>query len=238
MIVMSGPSFFLKELQRTNDDFTTGIVNIPLDTPAFVYFVVDVPEEKFWAQELLSYQGIEYEYLPKKKHNIIISKNVVHRDYIKHMKDMNTHELTIKTKVVDRYLFFELDNKDPQQIDTVLAVYKMNNIPVYYHETMRGYHFMSVKPIREELYHKLLSQIKPLNVLCPHVTLRIKPNKWVGEREVFKSGHVWESPHIEDIPFNEATRELARWMEFQHIGLIKKKYFVVHYRQTGELANL
>lgn len=235
---MSSPPLF--SLQRTNEDFTTGIVNTPVDTPAIVYFIVRSKEDRFKAQEALTFYKAPHHVEVKKKGDIVITDGPISRDYINNLKAKFANEpsLQIKTKVVDRYLFFELDSKDPQMLETVLNVYRANKIPVYYHETMRGYHFLSVKPIPEATYHFLLASLKPLNMACPHVTLRIKPNKWVGEREIFKRGNTWESPELEDIPHNQRVRQLARWIELQHIGLIKKYYFVVHYRQTGELANL
>lgn len=231
---MSTPPIFL---QRTREDFTTGIVNIPQDTPAILFVRVRSPEEKFKAQEIFEYYKAPYQTITKKKGDIVITKDVMQRDYIKTIK-RNNPDLEIKTKNVYRYLFFELDTKDQQAINQVLSVYKLQKLPVYYHETMRGYHFLSIKPMIEGAYHFLLSSIKHLNMDCPHVTLRIKPNKWEGESEIFKRGYVWESPEIDDIAFNRHTRLLARWLEFQHIGLIKKNYFVVHYRMTGELGNL
>lgn len=129
-----------------------------------------------------------------------------------------------------RYLFFELDSLDEKQLREVLSVYFFNDLPVLYHRTMRGYHFISIKPISNELHAKLISSIKHLNTECPHVTIRIKPNKWKNEDEVFKRSSVQIGiPSGLDDPYLKKTIELQTWMTRQHIGLIKKHYKVVNY---------
>jgi len=126
-----------------------------------------------------------------------------------------------------RYLFFELDSLDEVDFGIIYEAYFKNRLPFYVHRTMRGYHFLSVKPIAKELHAKIMKSIKPLNPDCPHITIRIKPNKWIGEREVFKVDAVLSI--TTEAYYTEKTYQLKKWMERQFIGLIRKNYKVVNY---------
>jgi len=46
-----------------------------------------------------------------------------------------------------RYLFWEIDTIDRVTELKVLNVYFNLGLPVYYHRSMNGFHFLSVKPI-------------------------------------------------------------------------------------------
>lgn len=182
-----------EQLTRTIDDFTTGIVNLP----------------------------------------ILLDNNTN-----KPIMEYNQDKKRFKYKVIQdmRYPFFELDTKDEKPLYKVLDAYAHLDIPVYVHETMRGYHFLSLHKLHKIEYAEWIRPLMKLNPKCPMVTLRIKPNKWIGEKEVFRKGNIIHSEH-DDFLLDE-TRQLKMWIERQHIGLLQCKYYIVKYRMTGEAGNL
>lgn len=148
-----------------------------------------------------------------------------------------------KTDGSYRYLFFELDNDDffkqynpnmtfLEAFEKVKDVYVKHGIPVFIHQTMRGFHFLSVQPLTKLLYYELMKPIKSLNPKCPHVTLRIKPNKWVGERKV------WNESSIIGTTFNKELADLRENMKREYYDKIKMNYRVVTYRQAGARGDL
>lgn len=86
-----------------------------------------------------------------------------------------------------RYCFFELDS--PVSLDIVSRVmesYKDLDVPLYMHTTgtvdFVGWHFVSDKLIHKDRYADWFKSIHHHNPECPMMTLRITPNKWVGEK--------------------------------------------------------
>lgn len=229
-----------ESFQRTADIWTTGIVNIPLNVPAVLIFSPETQQEADNITNLLKSFNISFSQTKTRKKLIIKTVNEVSVQGIKliahemHIQSKNNSKTfpKMKRQTKMRYLYFELDTLEEDAINQVLEIYKFANLPVYYHRTMRGMHFLSIKPINENLWLFWLSKIKHLNPACPHVTLRIKPNKWVGEKDIWLQG--WEYN-----PMNHGdTHKLKKIIENQDIPLLESKYFVVHYVQNGEAGNL
>lgn len=225
----------MNELIRTNEEFTSGIVNVPQNTPAQLFFICLTDNELAHAKAQFNIVGVPFDVEPKRKRTIVISKDVLNNSIVQMIIE-NNRELRqkkqLKRRTTFRYVFFELDTLDEAQLKYVLQVYKDYQLPVYYHRSMRGYHFLSVKPIIENLYHEAMLRLKPLNMACPHVTIRIRANKWVNEKDVFKIGNIQMQALHSD------TLRLKQWIENQDFYHLKKHYLVVNYRQTGEAGNL
>lgn len=86
-----------------------------------------------------------------------------------------------------RYCFFELDS--PVSLDIVSRImesYGDLDVPLYMHTTgtsdYMGWHFVSDKLVHKDIYSKWFKSIHNYNLECPMMTLRITPNKWVGEK--------------------------------------------------------
>lgn len=234
---MSSPFFSDLQTQpvRTNEEFTSGIVNVPQNTPAKLYFICLNDAHIRRARLTFAKENITYDELPKRKKIIIESRAVLDNKTIQRIIEDNfdlRKEKLLKRKTEFRYVFFELDSLATDELNYVLQTYKAFELPVYYHRTMRGWHFLSVKPIEENSYHACMNLIKHLNTACPHITLRIRPNKWVGEMQIFKVGNIQMQALHSD------TVRLKQWLELQDYYRLKKQYMIVNYRQTGELANL
>lgn len=133
----------------------------------------------------------------------------------------NNGRLVPKGDPTRRYLFFELDIKDKQTFDYVISVYQSNGLSVYWRESGKGYHFISLDPLPVDKWKLLVSILRPYNLNYPPITIRIKPNKYVNEAELWKNYDVYG---------NDSNLKLfATWVRQQRLGLIAKYYFVVRY---------
>lgn len=148
------------------------------------------------------------------------------------MMESRTGKIVPKLDSSSRYLFFEIDELNQSSFDEVMNLYKEFHLPVYVHRSMRGFHFLSVQPIAKELYQNLIKRIKHLNPKCPHVTIRIEPNKWQGEK------HVWCDGAIISETFNKDLANLREWMIRGRYDKLRANYRIVKYRQAGTLGDL
>lgn len=121
-----------------------------------------------------------------------------------------------------RYTFFELDTKDIDKVHFVLDVYRANLGSCYVHELISGYHFYNFRKISRESYFAIIRKIKHLNPLCPFTTLRIIPNKWIGEKRYWKKGEIIGNYDLELMDFRYA-------LENQCLDYIRINYETVTY---------
>jgi len=184
----------LLSLTRTNESFTTGIVNLPIlfdnDNKPVKYTVIDKKSGK-----------------PHTKYQVV--------------PDM-------------RYPFFEVDSMD--YTNRILKAYEELKLPVYMHRTMNGYHFLSFVALHRDCYSEWINPLMKYNPKCPMTTLRIRANKWVREYDIFFNGMIYDNG-CSTIEFRQLEEfiELFKQQNFVSIGM---KYYIVHYRMTGELGNL
>ena len=132
-----------------------------------------------------------------------------------------------------RFLFFEIDTKDSDIFTIVANSYHNAGLDVYWHETGKGYHYYSLNVIDKYTHWQLVRELKPLNMLCPLTTLRIKANRYVDEIGIWKHGNILLSDYATNDIYTQVARaklaELKLWIEHQSIGLIKKHYSTVKY---------
>jgi hypothetical protein len=88
-----------------------------------------------------------------------------------------------------RYLWFESDNKN--QHESIIKFLSELQLGVYWHESMKGYHYITVRPIDKIVYDSYMEQMKAQfeNPTFSY-SLRIVPNKWRYEEERWYNGHV------------------------------------------------
>ena len=183
------------QLERTLDQFTSGIVNLPI----------------FFDNE-----GKPLQYVDEKSKRL-------------------------KYKVVPdmRYPFFELDTTSHMHVKKIINQYNNHDIPFYMHRTMRGWHFLSILPIHKDWYAEWINPIMRFNKKCPMVTLRCKANKWIGEKDIWKTGEIQIKDNCQDYAVQKsALYSLRQMISNQMLGLLHNNYYLVHYRMTGELGNL
>jgi len=147
----------IEEMQRTKENWTYGIINIPL----------------------LFGDNNRHGVNPRS-----ILRKVAH----------NAKCYTRPFQCVDkryRYLWFELDSLDGQAQDSILRFFQYKKIDVYFHRTMKGYHYitMHMMPLLE--YNALINEMKEqFNNGTFYYSLRIIPNKWINESSVWYNGFI------------------------------------------------
>lgn len=233
MITMTSPIF--SNLERTNEYLTCGIVNIPLTKPAKIFFVADRANE----QDIRNIENVFNSFqIPYMKTHSVGSNNIplVHYKSLqeldsKTIKTIWRNHKHIRPKIETnwRYLFWEIDTKDVETFEYVLATYTDNELPVYAHQTTRGWHFISVKPIEFEKWQSLVSRLRQTNISYPPLTLRIKPNKYLGEVHHFMKGMVISKSYHYD------TNNLRELIQTQQFNKLAQDYYTVWYR-FGDVA--
>lgn len=208
---------------------TAGITNIPLTKPAFLYFVCDVNDQEKLDRvyDLFSLCKVEF----YREDNIYTEKAYITSTYeisIPLTKTIwrNFKSLKPKLKSAWRYLLWEIDTQNTKAVEEVIAMYNYLKLPVYVHKTMRGFHFLSVKPIQEDSWHYAIDILRKTNPDYPPTTLRIQANKYVGELDVFKDGYILditnESKHYD-------TYKLREWIENFNLVQLQQNYVIVFY---------
>lgn len=105
-----------------------------------------------------------------------------------------------------RYLWFELDVNDTNQHQEVLNVYHHLGIDVYWHKTMKGYHYITMTLFDKADYDYHIMELKTLfDNLTFSYSLRIIPNKWINESGVWYNGAIINngSGHIKQLQYIE-----------------------------------
>lgn len=225
------------EAIRTNETMTAGIVNIPMAYPATLFFNT---KGEFLPRvlEIFRTYDIPYDMTNSKNNENEIIYHLTSRKQItsKMMKSIwhNWRRLRPKFKSLYRYPFWEIDTKDWSVVERIVATYKNYDLPVYVHESMKGYHFICVKPVTRAIWEKMIFRFRyPFangaiigqieNAEYPPITLRIKANKYINEIESFKSGFIVSRALHSD------TDRFKTWLELQQIDKLDQYYMIVWY---------
>lgn len=207
-------------------NLTCGISNIPLERPAKLSFKVELDKQNVIDQivKLLEIHNIEYERTDFHYTNKIRLKSLEEVES-KILKQIWQNHKTLRPHFITtyRYLFFEIDNKEPANIESILSVYRFLKLPVYCHETMRGYHFLSVRPVEFHVWNMAISQLQGYNPAYPPITLRINPNKYAGEEEYFSKDRIISEHYHSD------THYLRKWIQEKNWVKIGQQYVLVWY---------
>ena len=212
-------------LIRTKENLTCGIVNIPMTYPAKIYFT---PSNTYEYLETI-YSIFESMKIPFHREDnyynestSIISDIEIEPSKIKMIyKNFRTHRPKLLSKW--RYLLWEIDTTDKDVLSIVLQVYKGLNLPVYVHRSLRGYHFLSVKPIQESTWLVAITTLRHTNQTYPPISLRINPNKYEGEKDIFYEGFIQSDVYHYD---TSRLRYLIRMKKWERI---KEQYILVWY---------
>lgn len=222
------PNIFLT---RTKEQLTCGITNIPLTKPSIVWFRerdnISLVYEMFESLKIPfirsdnNYLGDSY----------FASKEELDSKTIK-LIWRNFKSLHPKFTSNWRYLFWEIDEHSEELMTEVISLYNYLKLPVYIHKTMRGYHFICVKPIEESVWQLAVNRLRKTNISYPPITLRINPNKYIGEDKIFNEGFV-----IADKPHSD-TKQIRDWIINKNYERIGQQYQLVYYpidKKEGDL---
>lgn len=209
-------------MSETVKTFTAGIVNIPLTKPAKLFFISKGMELRDKVITVMNSNSISFIENWRGDVSHIISINELESSKLK-MIWRNWKSIRPKFQSNYRYFFYEIDTKDQTVLEAVTKVYCDAGLPVYIHETLHGFHFISVKPITKEQFKLAVSVVRHYNPKYPPITLRIVPNKHIDEPKIFSNGWIVAEKYHYD------TRRLEHLIRTQNIDQLSQDYIVVNY---------
>lgn len=213
----------MSEPIRTQEKLTAGLVCVPLTKPATLFFLTNDNAQVSEIARALESLKIGYTTNWRNGKAFIKSLNQIEP---KLMKLVRRNFTTLKPKFISdyRYPFWEIDTQDFSVLYDVLKVYAKWDLPVFVHKSMRGYHFICVKPISKSSYLKeFVPQVRHTNKAYPPIAIRIMANKWIGELDNYRDGF------IHTASFHSDTKYIADWIMKQEITKIAQQYYVVRY---------
>ncbi len=85
-----------------------------------------------------------------------------------------------------RFFFFELDKEHREFFQHICDFYGDNDLDYIVHRTGGGgFHFISPTMISKEGWKRLHTALGPINPKCPMTTLRVEPNKYPNEDQIW-----------------------------------------------------
>lgn len=116
-----------------------------------------------------------------------------------------------------RFCFFEIDIQQIREFYRIIGTYERYGLDLCIHRSGNGLHFLSPTMVSKETWKRFHAELKDINPKCPMTTLRIEPNKYPHEREIWFNGVQWHD--FNDIRANsiELVNLLHKW--FGLIGL-------------------
>ena len=84
------------------------------------------------------------------------------------------------------FFFFEIDHPYSEiDVDRIDRVYSDYSLDVLKHRTGDGLHWISPTLLQKEEYKIIRDNLKDINPKCPMWTMRILPNKYVNEKDIW-----------------------------------------------------
>lgn len=87
-----------------------------------------------------------------------------------------------------RVLFFEIDGEEDvtRFYQIIETIYRQHHLDFIMHRTgSGGMHFLSPTMISLEEWKEIMKHLKGINPKCPMTTLRVEPNKYVNEADIW-----------------------------------------------------
>lgn len=84
-----------------------------------------------------------------------------------------------------RLCLFEIDSFNPNDIKRIEANYQEYGLDVLKHRTQMGFHYLSPSIVSRDTQKAFHGAIKDINPECPMTTLRIEPNKYPNEADIW-----------------------------------------------------
>lgn len=121
-----------------------------------------------------------------------------------------------------RLFLFEVDREEMDKVPLVLGVLSRIFDMTFLHCTGNGVHFYSSPLVTKEAWKEVHNLLRDINVKCPMTTLRVEPNKWVGEEKVWYQSYIIDHENGEYASLS--PEECAEFLEG-----FKKKLQTVRY---------
>ncbi len=143
-----------------------------------------------------------------------------------------TNGLAITNKTNDaRFFFFETDRPfNKEHFDRLVDVYRHFELDVVVHRTGNGWHWLSPTLLSKKGWKTVMDNVKDINTKCPMTTLRIEPNKYPNEKDIWFTTSVWYNAdqHIYSNSI-ELANELNVWFKTKFRGFMNTELKFVRY---------
>lgn len=129
-----------------------------------------------------------------------------------------------------RFFFFEIDRPFEDQVfEEIVRLYKTHGMDLLIHRTGNGWHFLSPTLISHDEWKAFHEELKHINKKCPMTTLRIEPNKYPQEQEVWYINDAYYC-RFHDRPNSvELAQLLNHWFDTKFEGTISTDLKKVRY---------
>jgi hypothetical protein len=129
-----------------------------------------------------------------------------------------------------RTFFFELDVSNKDQFNAVCDLYKQQKLDYLVHKTgSGGYHFLSPTIITKERWSRLIKAVREFNRDCPMLCLRVKPNKYPNEDQIWYRVETYQKFENERYNSREMSNYLNKIWGTHFIGNVETELKIVNY---------
>jgi len=130
-----------------------------------------------------------------------------------------------------RICLFEIDIEHNSSLDHIRDTYRLLGLDLLIHRTGNGWHFLSPTLVTLSVWKDFHSKLKRINPKCPMTTLRIKPNKYPNEDQIWYSNepYYYATPNYRPNNSYEICLLLNRWFGTSFIGIIETSPKIVRY---------
>ena len=116
-----------------------------------------------------------------------------------------------------RFFFFEVDQASDDNIDRIDELYSDYQLDYVRHRTGGGagsYHWVSPTLISKTEWKKMINEVKDINIKCPQTTMRVEPNKYPNEENIWYS-HIVGRHAVDPITNNSdaLTNRINFWFQ-------------------------
>ncbi len=129
-----------------------------------------------------------------------------------------------------RFFFFDIDKPYSSEVfNKIVDVYRNYQLDLLVHRTGNGWHFISPTLVNKMVWQIMHKQLKDINSACPHTTLRVVPNKYPDEKNIWFNSSVGYFDSNEDCNSLELSNLLNKWFGARFKGLISTELKFVKY---------
>lgn len=127
-------------------------------------------------------------------------------------------------------MFFELDKDEIEYDHLVTKTYLDYGLDYLIHKTGGGgKHYLSPTLISKAEWKEIMNRLRFLNKNCPMTTLRVQPNKYPNESEIWYRTDKYSDPENQSLNSREMCQYLNKIFKSNFVGEIPTDLKIVRY---------